>query len=264
MDPFVLTEGTAPLLVSMPHVATHVPADMFARMTGPARLLPDTDWHVDRLYGVAPALGASVLRATHSRVVIDLNRDPEGAPLYPGADNTELVPTSLFDRTPIWREGAAPDAAEIADRRARFWEPYHDALAGELARIKARFGYALLYDAHSIRSHVPRFFQGRLPDFNIGTGGGTTADPALTEAIARICRAAPGYTTAVNGRFKGGTITRRYGRPAEGVHAVQMELAQATYMEEAPPFAYDEAKAAAIAPILRAVLEAMIRWAPAG
>ncbi len=260
MQPFHLTRGDTPLLVSVPHAGIHVPDAIAERLTSEAKALPDTDWHVDRLYDFAGDLGAGMLCATHSRYVIDLNRDPDGTELYPGADNTELCPTTTFDRHPIYRDGAEPDADEIAERRAAYWQPYHQVLATELERLKREHGYALLYDAHSIRSTVPRFFEGALPDLNIGTGGGRTAEPALTIRLALICQDSHDYQTAVNGRFKGGFITRHYGDPANRVNAVQMELAQSTYMDEAPPYPYDEAKADRLRPLLSALLTRMLEW----
>jgi len=260
LEPFHLTRGEAPLLLSVPHAGIHVPDAIAERFTDAARPLADTDWHVDRLYNFAEGLGAGMLVATHSRYVVDLNRDPEGAPLYPGADNTELCPTTMFDGQPIYREGAAPDDAEIAGRLAAYWRPYHQVLATELDRLKRKHGYALLFDAHSIRSQVPRFFDGTLPDLNIGTGGGKSAEPGLTIRLALLCQDSHDYETAVNGRFKGGYITRHYGDPAGGVHAVQMELAQSTYMDEDPPYALDEAKAEKLRPLLTAVLEKIIAW----
>jgi len=258
MPAFLFEPGTSPLLVSMPHVGTHIPAALAADMTEAAQGVPDTDWHVDRLYDFLPALGASVLRATHSRYVIDLNRPPGGESLYPGARNTELCPTSLFDDRPIYRPGRAPDAAALAERRAVYWQPYHERLAAELAAIKARHGYALLFDAHSIRSHVPRFFEGRLWDINLGTGDGLAASPVVAEAVAAAARQAAGYTSILNGRFKGGYITRHYGRPAEWIEALQLELSQIVYMEEEPPFRFRDDRAAEIRPVLRCILEAML------
>lgn len=261
MDRFEFTGGRTPLLVSMPHVGTHVPPEIAARMTPAARAVPDTDWHVDRLYDFLSDIGAGRIRATHSRFVIDLNRAPDSRPLYPGASNTELCPTTLFDESPIYQPGAAPDAAEVASRRERYWQPYHDRLAAELAALKARFGFAILFDAHSIRSMVPRFFEGRLPDLNIGTGGGATAAPDLSARVVETAKGAEGYASVLNGRFQGGYITRQYGRPAENVHALQLELSQITYMEEDPPFAFREDRAAEIRPVLRRILEAILGWA---
>jgi len=263
-ETYRFTAGDAPLLVSMPHVGTHVPAELACRMTEAALGVPDTDWHVDRLYDFLPALGASVLQATHSRLVIDLNRPPDGAPLYPGASNTELCPTTLFDERPVYLSGQAPGPAEVADRLRRFWRPYHERLAAALEALRRRHGYALLFDAHSIRSQVPRFFAGRLPDINLGTGGGASASPLLAARLLETAEAAIGYTSVLNGRFTGGYITRHYGRPADGIHAVQLELAQITYMEERPPFAFREDRAAGIRPVLRRVLEAMLGWAESG
>ncbi len=259
MAPFTFRAGGAPLLVSIPHMGTHVPDEIARRLTPAALALPDTDWHLDRLYDFLDALGASVLAATHSRYVVDLNRPPDDESLYPGQDVTGLVPLDTFARAPLYA-GPAPDAAEVAARRDRYWRPYHERLAAELERLKAAHGYALLWDAHSIASEVPRFFTGRLPDFNIGTGGGTAADPSLAAALLATARSAPGYTAVLNGRFKGGYITRRYGDPAHDVHAVQLELAQATYMEERPPFPFREDLAAGVRPHLRRMLERMLAW----
>ena len=259
MEPYRFAPGGGPLLVSMPHVGTHLPEELARTMTGPARSLPDTDWHVDRLYDFLGDLGAGVLAATHSRYVIDLNRAPDGRPLYAGASNTELCPTTTFDEQPLYLPGKAPDEAEIAARRIHSWQPYHDRLRAELDVIRAREGIALLWDAHSIRSRVPRFFAGRLPDLNFGTGGGATADPDL---VAVLERAASGrdFTLAVNGRFKGGYITRAYGEPGAGIHAVQLELSQINYMDETPPYVFREDLAAGIRPLLRGLLETALDW----
>ena len=261
MDIYAFTPGSTPLLISIPHCGTWLPPELRPRLTEAALALPDTDWHVDRLYDFAAGLGVGILRATHSRYVIDLNRPPDDRPLYPGASNTELVPTTLFDEGPVYRPGAAPDAAELAERRARYWRSYHDRLAAELAALKERFGVALLFDAHSIRSVVPRFFAGRLPDLNLGTGDGRSAAADLTASLVEVASEAESYSAVLNGRFKGGYITRTYGRPADGIHAVQLELAQVTYMDEDPPYGFREDQAAAIRPVLRRLLEALLDWA---
>ncbi|MFQ5973767.1 MAG: N-formylglutamate deformylase, partial [Alphaproteobacteria bacterium] len=240
MDLLRFTEGTTPLLVNVPHAGTHVPPELAERMTAPARALPDTDWRVDRLYAFAAKLGAGILVATHSRYVVDLNRPPDGTPLYPGATNTGVCPTETFSGEPIYRAGQDPDRAEIESRLGRYWRPYHERLAAELERLRRTFGVAVLLDAHSIRSVVPRLFDGRLPDLNLGTGGGVTADPGLERRLDAVCRDARGYSSALNGRFTGGYNTRHYGRPEARTHAVQLELAQLTYMDEDPPYAYDE------------------------
>jgi N-formylglutamate deformylase len=261
MDVYRFIPGSTPLLVSMPHVGTHIPEALARRMAPESLALPDTDWHVDRLYDFLGALGAGVLVATHSRYVIDLNRPPDGQALYPGASNTELCPITRFDNTPIYRAGEAPGAREIADRLDRYWRPYHERLGNELASLKARFGTALLFDAHSIRSEVPRFFEGRLPDINLGTGGGSAASPDLAARLIEAAAEADGYSSVLNGRFKGGYITRQYGHPAEGVQAVQLELSQITYMDEDPPFAFREDRASRIRPHLGAIVTTMLDWA---
>jgi len=205
-----------------------------------------------------------VLGARVSRYVIDLNRPPDGANLYPGQDTTGLLPVDTFDKAPLYRDGHLPDDAEVARRRDLYWKPYHEALQGELAALKAQHGKVLLWEAHSIRSHVPRFFDGRLPDFNFGTSNGASAVAGLAEALAAIVEAHGGYTAVANGRFKGGYITRHYGQPEQGVHAVQLELSQITYMQEQMPYAYDEALAQKIEPLLdRLVKTALDRVAAA-
>lgn len=256
--------GTRPLLISIPHVGTHVPPAVAARFTGEARQVPDTDWHLDRLYGFAEELGASMLVATHSRYVIDLNRPPGGASLYPGRSVTALCPVDTFDDTPLYRHpDDAPDAAEIAGRLDSVWRPYHAKLAEELARLRAAYGRVVLWDAHSIRSVLPRFFEGKLPDLNLGTAEGASCDPALAAELLAIARQAPGCTAVLNGRFKGGHITRHFGAPAAGVHAVQLEMTQCSYMQEAPPFAYLAEMAERVQPTLRRLLEAALAFAEA-
>jgi len=260
MELFQFHPGTSPLVVSMPHVGTHVPPALAARMTPAALAVPDTDWHVDRLYDFAADLGATRLIATHSRYVVDLNRPPDGTALYPGASNTELCPLATFDEAPIYRPGEAPPPEEIAARIASYWRPYHAKLAEAIARAKAKHGFALLFDAHSIRSEVRRFFAGRLPDINLGTGDGKSAPAELAARLIEIAGEAEGYSSVLNGRFKGGYITRNYGKPAESVVAVQLELSQITYMTETPPFAFREELARRIRPELRRILSAMLEW----
>ena len=259
MENFRFSAGTAPLVVSAPHVGTGVPTEIAARLTDAAQGLPDTDWHVDRLYAQARALGATTLFASFSRYVVDLNRDPSGRPLYPGADNTEICPTRTFDGAPIWRD-AAPEAAEIAARIERYWRPYHARLTAALDETRARHGVAVLLDAHSIRAGLPRFFEGRLPDFNFGTADGASCAPELSDRLYAALDD-PSFTRVRNGRFKGGFITRAYGRPAEGVHAAQLELAQSAYMEERPPWTWREDKAARVTPAIGRMLEAALSWA---
>ncbi|MDN4589550.1 N-formylglutamate deformylase [Xenophilus aerolatus] len=258
--PFRFRAGTKPLLISMPHVGTHVPPALAARLTDEARQVPDTDWHLERLYDFADELGASVLVATHSRYVIDLNRPPDGASLYPGQSVTGLCPVDTFDDTPLYVEGDVPGEAEIAARREALWQPYHDQLAAELARLKAAHGVVALWDAHSIRSVLPRFFDGKLPDLNLGTADGASCDPALAAQLLDIAQSNPAYSGVLNGRFKGGHITRRYGDPSGGVHAVQLEMTQCSYMQEALPFDYLPAVAAGVQPQVRRMLEAVLAF----
>jgi N-formylglutamate deformylase len=262
MSPFDFSAGDAPLLVSMPHCGTHIPQDLAARMTPAAHEVPDTDFHLPRLYEFLAGRGVSVLSATHSRYVIDLNRAPDGSILYPGASNTELCPTSRFDFAAVYPHGAEPDAREIERRVAKYWQPYHAQIEESLARIKARHGYALLFDAHSIVSVCPRFFEGRLTDFNLGTGGGSSCDAVLARRLLDVAAADRRYTSVLNGRFKGGYITRRYGNPVADVHAVQLELAECTYMVERPPFLFEETLARQVRPTLEALIDTLLAWHP--
>ena len=256
---FRFTPGTTPLLISFPHVGTVIPETLARRLTPAALALPDTDWHVDRLYDFAPSLGAGTLIALHSRYVVDLNRDPAGDPLYPGAENSELVPLTTFAREPIYRADEAPGAAEVAERVARSFAPYHRALADELERLRQRFGFAVLWDAHSIASRVPRFFDGRLPDLNLGSARGKSAAPDLVRCVLTVLQSAP-FSVVLDGRFTGGHITRHYGHPAQNIHALQLEMAEIAYMEESPPYAYDPARAAPLKRVLEQVIRAILAW----
>ena len=253
-----LTLGTAPLLISMPHVGTTIPPDIAATLTPRALQVEDTDWHLERLYGFLQNLGASVLVPNTSRYVIDLNRPPDDAPMYPGASNTELCPTRFFTGEPLYQPGGEPTAPERERRRTHYWQPYHSALSQELARLKGLHGYALLWDAHSIRSQIPWLFEGRLPDLSIGTASGASADAAITDAVVRACGAHPHVTLAVNGRFKGGYITRHYGQPQHRVHAIQLEMCQSLYMQETLPFAYAPEQAETIQPVLKEMVVAAL------
>jgi N-formylglutamate amidohydrolase len=263
MELWALARGDAPIVVDVPHAGTHVPDAIALRLTEHALAVPDTDWHVDRLYAFAQTAGITMLVATHSRYVVDLNRDPSGAALYPGADNTELCPMRTFANEPIYRDGETPAEREITARRGVYYDPYHATLAAEVERVRARHGYAILLDAHSIRSHVPRFFDGRLPDLNLGTAGGASCAQNIERlAVGVLSRAKP-FSHVVNGRFKGGHVTRHYGRPADGVHALQLEMAQACYMDEAPPFRYDPARAAELVAVLERLVIALAECRPA-
>jgi len=235
MTPVQVHEGDSPVILGLPHTGTHVPPGLWKRLNPLGQTLADTDWHIERLYdGLLP--GATTVRATFHRYVIDANRPPDGASLYPGQNTTGLCPVTDFDGHPIWVQ--EPGADEIEDRRARFHAPYHAALAEQVARVHARHGYAVLYDCHSIRSRIPFLFDGELPVFNIGTLNGTTCAGWVQQVTARHCRAS-GLPTVENGRFKGGWTTRHYGRPADGIHAIQMELAQRAYLAaESPPWTY--------------------------
>ncbi len=259
MQNITLERGHAPLLISLPHDGSDIPDAIAERMIPNARRSPDTDWHVGRLYApLATALGASLLRPATSRYVIDLNRPSDGHPLYPGQRETGLVPTIGFDGAPLYRDPAVePDPAEVRQRVVDFWQPYHQALQDELDRLLALHGRVVLWEGHSIRGQVPMLFEGRLPHFNLGTADGASCGPALQQRLADRLHDCEGFRTVVNGRFKGGYITRHYGRPDAGVQAVQLELVQSTYMDE-DSFAYDEGRAPAVQRVIETLLRACL------
>lgn len=255
MDTYFLHQGSAPLLISLPHDGSWIPTDLAERMHPRARRSPDTDWHVSRLYGaLAGKLGASLIRPKASRYVIDLNRPSDGHKLYPGQRETGLVPTVSFDGEPLYLDGKEPDAAEAQQRINDFWQPYHAALAQEVARLLEAHGRVLLWEGHSIRTRVPMLFEGELPELNLGTADGASCTPALQQRLESVLKAQQDYSFVCNGRFKGGYITRHFGQPQQGVQAVQLELAQHIYMDE-ESFAYDENKA----PKLQQVIEQLLR-----
>ena len=257
MDIFTLHRGTAPLLVSVPHDGTHLPPDIAARLSESARRVPDTDWHIAKLYAFARAMGASMIVPTHSRYVVDLNRSEDDVSLYPGQNTTGLCPVVRFSGEPVYLEGQEPSADEIAARVERYWRPYHRALQAELERLRAQHGRAVLWEGHSIRGELPFLFEGRLPDMNLGTAGGASCSPGLQQRLEAVLADQDGFDFVVNGRFKGGHITRHYGDPAGGVEAVQMETSQRAYMDE-ESFQYDEARAARTQALLRKLLEATL------
>lgn len=260
MNPVEIVQGNSPIVLGLPHTGTYVPDEIMADLNPLGRGLDDTDWHIHTLYDGVLA-GATTVRATFHRYVIDANRDPSGASLYPGQNTTGLVPLTDFDGKDIWTN--PPDEMAVKERQEAFHRPYHAALQAELERVRDLHGIAILYDCHSIRSRIPFLFDGTLPDFNIGTNMGTTCAPEIEAATQAVCTAAHGYTTITNGRFKGGWTTRHYGQPDKGMHAIQMELAQSTYLtEEANPWRFDEAKAARLRPHLASILTQLATLAP--
>jgi len=257
MDTFALHRGTAPLFISLPHDGTELPDAIAARLTPSARRVPDTDWHVSRLYAFARELGASMIVPRYSRYVIDLNRPPDNASLYPGQNTTGLCPIVQFSGDLVYKAGAEPSNTEIAERIETYWRPYHEALVAELARIRASHGRVVLWEGHSIKSVTPFLFEGELPDFNLGTAGGASCSVALQSRLIAVLAAAREHTHVVNGRFKGGYITRHYGEPSQDIEAVQLELTQLNYMDE-ETFEYLDEIAEKTQRVLRALLQACI------
>lgn len=255
-------QGDSPVILGLPHTGTDLPDDVARSFNETGRKLADTDWHVHTLYeGLLPNL-TSVRTKIH-RYVIDVNRDPSGVSLYPGQNTTTLCPLTDFDGQPIYKEGLEPESDTVESRRLQYHAPYHSALEQEIARIKAANGFAILYDCHSIRSNIPFLFEGKLPDFNIGTNNGATCASSIQNIVETVCVEASGYTTILNGRFKGGWTTRHYGDPENGIHAVQMELAQSTYLDaELPPWRYSDANANQLRRTLADILKALNNWRP--
>ena len=270
-DWLIVERGDAPLVLSIPHAGTRLPAAIESRLASPWLARKDTDWYVERLYSFCGGLGATVIRTLMSRTVIDVNRDPEGRSLYPGQATTELCPTTTFDGEALYGAAHEPDSREIAARRERYYTPYHAAIGAEIRRLRDRHRKVVLFDAHSIRSVVPRLFEGTLPVFNLGTNSGRSCAAELAHSLQAVCSSS-GLPTVVDGRFKGGYITRHYGQPDSGVHAVQLELAMRGYLEEPggdlrednwPP-SYEAARVTGFVGTLRRAMETMIRFANAG
>ncbi|QGX96871.1 N-formylglutamate deformylase [Roseovarius faecimaris] len=260
MQPVEVVQGDGPIVLGLPHTGTYVPADVRAKLNETGRALADTDWNIHKLYdGLLE--GVTTVRATFHRYVIDANRDPSGQSLYPGQNTTGLVPMTDFDGQEIW--SVPPSGGEVEYRRELFHAPYHASLQSELERVRATHGVAVLYDCHSIRSRIPFLFEGVLPDFNIGTNDGVTCAPDIAELVETACGRAAGYSSVTNGRFRGGWTTRHYGRPDDGWHAIQMELAQSTYMDEAPPWPYLHDRADRLRVHLKDILAGLDAWARA-
>jgi formiminoglutamase len=266
-DWLTVQRGQAPLVVSLPHTGITLPAEYEERLVSPWLARKDADWWIDKLYDFAGQLDATIVHTAISRTVIDVNRDPSGLSLYPGQATTELCPTTTFEGEPLYKAGEEPAADEIAERRRRFFDPYHAALTNEIARLRDIHPRIVVYDCHSIRSVIPRLFEGELPVFNIGTNSGESCAPDLEKSVQQICAASP-FSHVLNGRFKGGFITRHHGKPQAGVHAVQMELSCRGYMHETPgavsegewPTPYDPAHAAPIRAILTDILKTCLQF----
>ncbi len=260
IKPAHVKRGNSPVILAMPHTGTYIPANITAKLNANGRKLTDTDWHVDRLYrGLLP--GATVVRANFHRTVIDANRDPSGQSLYPGQNTTGLCPVIDFDNFALYKKGQEPDADEIEVRRLAFHAPYHQAITSEILRLKRLHKNVVLYDCHSIRSHVPFLFDSTLPDFNIGTKNGQTCAPELEKLVTGICESETDFTSVTNGRFKGGWTTRHYGNPKLGIYAIQMELAQCIYLDEKPPWTYQPDKAKSARRVLRKLLQIIENFA---
>ncbi len=255
---YTFHEGHTPVLISVPHAGLNVPDDIMARLSDEGLRLTDTDWHVDRLYAPLKTLGVSMLVATNSRYVIDLNRPRDGSSLYPGQTVTPLCPTETFEGLKIYKDGEEPTATEITERTTKYWQPYHQKLHETLSALKEKHGQAILWDAHSINNRLPRLFDGQLPDLNFGTNDGKVCAADLANDILVIAGADERYTSVLNGRFKGGVITRTYGKPEEGISAIQLEMAQGCYMDQ-ETFEYRKDKASEVQILLVQLFEQLLK-----
>jgi len=258
----LLVRGSTPLLINVPHAGTEIPSDILGVMTPEAWAVPDTDWHVPFLYGPALERGAGLIAATHSRYVVDLNRPPDGKPMYSDHPDSALCPSSTFANDDIYLSGTALDEELATTRLEVFWQPYHAVLAAELQLICERHGYAILLDAHSVRSVVPRLFYGRIPDLSLGTADGRSCSPSLAQRAYAVLQADTRYSCVLNGRFKGGYNVRHYGRPEHGMHALQLEISQALYLDETDPGSWNAERAQPLMPLLAAFVDTLLAWRP--
>lgn len=259
---FDLTQGRAPLIVSLPHVGTQIPVALRSSFLPRALAVEDTDWYLSRLYDFVVDMGASLLIPYFSRYVIDLNRPPDNSPMYSQANNTELCPTHSFSGGTLYRAGRKPDEACVKARLDEYWLPYHNCLERELQRQKVLYGHAVVLDGHSISAELPWLFSGRLPDLNLGTFGGRSCSSTLRSALGKVLDEQTDYTSVIDGRFQGGYITRNYGRPNVGIHAIQIEMSRHCYMIDKAPFSYDKTRAARVCHVLRALVQAVLDWRP--
>jgi formiminoglutamase len=251
--------GDSPIILAQPHGGIEIPQHILSRLNPKGRAMEDTDWHITRLYdGLIDNI--TVVSTPIHRYVIDANRDPSDESLYPGQNTTSLCPTTTFDGDLIYLAGEEPSEDEIRNRQQQFHQPYHDSLREQFERVHQKHGYAILYDCHSIRSHVPYLFDGKLPDFNIGTNSGQSCNSQIESIVENVCARQSKYSYVVNGRFKGGWTTRHYGNPQSGYHSIQMELAQCNYMHEKAPWSYDAKKAEKLRVPLRDILQAILKF----
>jgi N-formylglutamate deformylase len=243
-----------PIVISVPHAGTAFPDDIQSELK--TSLLPpdDTDWFVHQLYDFAAELGIPVLKANYSRWVVDLNRNPDSSPLYhDGRVLTGLCTTTTFLGESIYiDERTEINPAEVARRKTRYFEPYHEALQQLLDATKARFGRVLLWDCHSIRRVVSAIHDGPFPDLILGSADQTSASAVLIEQALHELGGGP-HSLKHNTPFKGGYITRHFGRPAEQQHALQLEMSKDVYMDDAEQ-QYDQPRATQIRAILRQTL----------
>ncbi|MBI1182906.1 N-formylglutamate deformylase [bacterium] len=224
--------NTVPVLISFPHSGTFIPNDIIDQYRPEAiSFIDDTDWFLPDIYSFAQDLGITTIKANYSRWVIDLNRNPNSTPLYnDGRLITGLCSTTDFFGNPIYKSGMEPGTVEIERRKELYFKPYYEAIQRELDELKAQFGQVLLYDSHSIRSVVPSIQKERFPDLILGTADGASAHAQLI-ATAREWLAKGPYELNYNHPFKGGNITRHFGRPAENQHALQLERCKDLYMK---------------------------------
>ena len=257
MEAFSFSAGETPLLVSMPHSGLALTPQVQSGLTEKALTLPDTDWHVPEVYSFLGELGVGRISANYSRYVIDLNRPLDDAPLY-ASKTTGLFPSILFDESPVFKPACLPNKRHHQFCKENIWQPYHGKITEELECLKAKFGYAILFDAHSIAPETPMLFEGRLADFNFGNNNGEASSQKWLQAASGVVPDGT-YSRVSNGRFKGGYITRSFGNPKKNIHAIQLELSQACYLKnQSHPYSIDSNKLANLQAVLKQVIKTLI------
>ncbi len=244
-----------PILVSVPHAGILFPKEVLEKMDPEKAAFPeDTDWFVDQLYGFCSEMGITMIVANYSRCVVDLNRDPNNIPLYKdGRVITDVVSVTDFNGAPIYKDEYKPNETEIQNRLDHYFFPYHHKIEEILADLKKEFGVALLFDAHSIKKNVPGIQKDDFPQVILGDNDETSAHPELIQTAVESL-SGKSFNFSHNFPFKGGFITRSFGKPEQNIHALQLEMTKTNYMNDSET-EYDLERAEKIQQILKITLQ---------